>query len=555
MNPGRKCFSGGVRPTGLFITLSIVTLTLLLAWPRTAQAAGTWSQTGYMTGTTPGRSLHTATLLTDSRVLAVGGRNSDGNAVRSSTRFDPATGTWSNAAWLNNARYMHTATRLNTDWTLVAGGIGAGGTTLASAELYNPTTETWTDIDSMSTPRRNHTATLRYGSMVLVIGGEDDSGALASTEYYHVVWENWNSLNPMTYARTKHTATDMTDGNILVAGGQGADTPWLDNVEIFNTATGSWTGAESLHHPRNSHTATRLKDGRILVVGGYGVVGAILTSAELYDPAANTWDMMIGELAQGRYNHTATLLPDGRVLVAGGIGQDAEGMTIALDSAEIYNPATGNWSAADSLATARYAHTGTLLRDGRVLVAGGGRADGTSMTSAAIYDPFNFVRNCSFETASVDPGAHLLSGSTDIAHWTVGDDGIDYRGDWQAAEGRCSLDLNYLGAGSIRTYFSTTSVGKLYLLTFAMAGNPGGVQGIKTLRVTAGDQSREFYFDTTGKSADNMGWTSKSMIFKSNNPLTLLRFSSLTDGVFGPALDKVRVIRFNPPPPMMLLLN
>ena len=135
------------------------------------------------------------------------------------------------------------------------------------------------------------------------------------------------------------------------------------------------------------------------------------------------------------------------------------------------------------------------------------------MTSAEIYDPLNMVRNGSFETASVDPGEHLVSGSTAIAHWTVGDAGIDYRGDWQAAEGRRSLDLNYLGPGSIRTSFTTINQGQAYLVTFAMAGNPGGAQGIKRLRVTAGDQSQEFSFDTTGKSTDNMGWTNKSLIF------------------------------------------
>ena len=64
--------------------------------------------------------------------------------------------------------------------------------------------------------------------------------------------------------------------------------------------------------------------------------------------------------------HTATLLPNGQVLVAGG-----DGITGHLATAELYDPATGMWTATGSMATARFFHTATLLPNGQVLVAGG----------------------------------------------------------------------------------------------------------------------------------------------------------------------------------------
>src|SRR6266480_2125005 len=73
-----------------------------------------------------------------------------------------------------------------------------------------------------------------------------------------------------------------------------------------------------------------------------------------------------GSLATARFAYTATLLPNGKVLVAGGSDSNS-----ILARAELYDPASGTWSATGSLATARAYHTATLLPNGKVLVAGG----------------------------------------------------------------------------------------------------------------------------------------------------------------------------------------
>ncbi|CAN5481980.1 hypothetical protein BH18VER1_BH18VER1_18410 [soil metagenome] len=89
-----------------------------------------------------------------------------------------------------------------------------------------------------------------------------------------------------------------------------------------------------------------------------------------------------GSMNEARLWHTATLLRSGKVLVAGG------GVAGEIGSAEIYDPATGRWSTTGSLRTPRAFHTATLLPNGKVLIAGGtANSRGPDQASAELYDP------------------------------------------------------------------------------------------------------------------------------------------------------------------------
>ena len=102
-------------------------------------SSGTWSETGEMANTRIG---HTATLLSDGRVLVVGGTFSPVTEI-----YDPSMGSWSKAADALESRDGHTATLLMDGRVLVAG--GASGSRLqpfdvTSAEVYDPVADTWT---------------------------------------------------------------------------------------------------------------------------------------------------------------------------------------------------------------------------------------------------------------------------------------------------------------------------------------------------------------------------------------------------------------------------
>ncbi|MGA9721705.1 MAG: kelch repeat-containing protein [Candidatus Binatus sp.] len=166
------------------------------------------------------------------------------------------------------------------------------------------------------------------------------------------------------------------------AGGGATQTP----PAFVTNPQGNRVEALAMTSPRANAAAIRLRDGRILICGGTatGEVGGVVSSAELYDPAARTFTPT-GAMTVRRAGQTITILRDGRVVLTGGV-QNA-GFRSQLASAEIYDPATGTFSATGSMSTPREGHTATILRDGRVLIVGGSSNGVQTLGSAEIYDP------------------------------------------------------------------------------------------------------------------------------------------------------------------------
>jgi N-acetylneuraminic acid mutarotase len=153
-----------------------------------------------------------------------------------------------------------------------------------------------------------------------------------------------------------------------------------------------------------------------LVAGG--TVNAALVGirgAELYDPASGNWTAT-GSMTNERCAFTLTVLNNGKVLAAGGFGTNG-----ALSTAELFDPATGIWTPTGSLQVSRASHTATRLSDGRVLVTGGTDFTGAGINdptrpSAEIYDPAtgtwtltgSMTQPRQSHTATLLPGGHVL---------------------------------------------------------------------------------------------------------------------------------------------------
>jgi choice-of-anchor C domain-containing protein len=158
----------------------------------------------------------------------------------------------------------------------------------------------------------------------------------------------------------------------------------------------------------------------------------------------------------------------------------------------------------------------------------------------------NLVVNGSFEKPVAPwPGLGFSAGQF-FGHWYVGRGSVDLLGEnyWQNAEGVQSVDLSGLTHAAIGQKVPGT-VGQTYTLSFALAGNPEGGPGIKTMRVRwEGSTVATLMFDTTGHSGEDMGWIYYSFEVTATSSTPLLAFSSLTPGVYGPALDDVSLTAF-----------
>jgi choice-of-anchor C domain-containing protein len=158
----------------------------------------------------------------------------------------------------------------------------------------------------------------------------------------------------------------------------------------------------------------------------------------------------------------------------------------------------------------------------------------------------NLLLNGSFEMGpDVGDFLSLDKGSTALKGWIVTRGQIDYvNNQWIAADGGRCIDLHGSpGYGGVQQTFKTEK-GKKYKLTFMMAGNPDGAQGVKKLAASAAGKTQEFSFDVTGKTDKALGWKPMEWEFIATDDDTTLELYTLetTDPNCGPVIDNVKVV-------------
>lgn len=395
------------------------------------------------------RSLHTATLLNDGRVLVVGGDGgvpdygagvpkvgNQSKVLGSVEMFDPMTQTWAVLASVA-PRFGHSATLLNDGRVLIVGGTATQAGVLGSVEIFDPATRAWSAAPTLGVARAFHTATLLGDGRVLVTGGADATDAVTASEIYDPVSNSWAQPRNMNVPRVRQAAARLRNGNVLVAGGWN-QTGLLASAEIYDVTTNAWQSVANLPSARASVGAALLPSDKVLVLGQESVLydaventwqpsafidqgrptgvqlginattaivlsnGQVLAAAPhlffsteqqgIYDPVAKRWRQLTAR--PGDYT-TATLLADGSLLEIGGTG-GGSGNAIASDYLSlglvtIMNPATGTRITLGSNAHAGADSAATMLTGGQLLVTGGntGRVPSrlNATNAASSFDP------------------------------------------------------------------------------------------------------------------------------------------------------------------------
>jgi hypothetical protein len=409
-----------------------------------AQSPGAFGATASMT--IP-RVWHTATLLTNGKVLIAGGvqtvtevfGSNPGyiNLVTATAElYDPATGTFTPTGSMSMGRYLHAATLLADGRVLVSGGaIQSPQTqTTNTAEIYDPATGSF----SLTTPMMyNHAcqqALLLNSGQVLVAGGSDANGTGDNhPELFNPQTASFSSAGLMQGIGGENTcagqaAAVLTDGKVLLVSESGTAQAYDPTTQTFTPTVGGVDGAYNDGLP----TATLVADGTVLVAGGYSDSG-IIKIASTFDEASGLFTRS-GNMSTGYDASTATLLTDRSVLLA---GTCAAGISPASDS-DVYDPASRTFSHL-SMATPRCWHTATLLNNGQVLVAGGFTMNQYVTTaSAELYHP-----------ATVLPTPALFS----LAGNGQGQGAI-----WNATTGQIASSQNPASAGEILSMYTTNLI-------------------------------------------------------------------------------------------------
>jgi hypothetical protein len=208
------------------------------------------------------------------------------------------------------------------------------------------------------------------------------NSATTSAELYDPFTETFTGIGDVSSATNGawHTATLLFNGNVLIVGVG-------PQAKLYDPTTGSFSQTGPYADPSLAvDTATLLADGKVLITGCGVRCGIGVT--EIYDPGTNSFTPTGGPRpgcgeSTCWFDHvnTGTLLVDGKVLLAG-----SDELVWPAD-AEAYDPPTGVFTSIGKTAAPHAFSTATLLPgDGTVLVAGSQLIGGSGDPTAELYD-------------------------------------------------------------------------------------------------------------------------------------------------------------------------
>ncbi len=334
--------------------------------------------------------------LPDGRVMIVAGATNRllwQTALKTTDIFDPATHSFTRGPDLIQARATHTQTLLDDGRYLLAGGVNEKNIAVATCEVYDPKTGKFTAVGSLAYKRTYHGAVKMKDGRVVVIGGFEDMGAIlgaqqalesgrVQTEIFDPKTNLWSAGRSLRTGRGAPGVQDIGNGKILIIGGvykTPSSGPDLSlTCEIYDMTTGWITSARSVPVRTAWTTTYQLPGNKILMAGGNaGPSGSIRNytnfatkSCYIYDANTNLWSRA-GALPVATAGGRALTLRDGTLVIAGG-GDNTLYFPHGNKGLYSFNPTTRTWSTLGLLVEGRQSPEAFELQAGGIAVVGGG---------------------------------------------------------------------------------------------------------------------------------------------------------------------------------------
>jgi hypothetical protein len=259
------------------------------------------------------------TFLPDGRLLVAGGHVASYVGLADSTLYDPFSNTWKRTPPMNAARWYPTATSLPDGTALVISGTIDENTDNLLPQVYDPVSNTYRDLTSAQREMAYYPWMFVLSDGRLFCAGPRGRGLLLDTRGTG----SW-AYSAFTAGGTRSYGSAVMYGQdkVLIVGGGDPPKATAEIIDL-QAATPAWQATAPLSRPRRQHNTTLLPDGTVLVTGGSAGAGFNnktdpVRNAELWDPATGQWTLLAAEERFRGYHSTALLLPDGRVLSAGG---------------------------------------------------------------------------------------------------------------------------------------------------------------------------------------------------------------------------------------------
>eukprot|EP01046_Picozoa_sp_COSAG06_P015827 COSAG06_NODE_1027_length_11028_cov_3.385031_7_plen_561_part_00 len=201
-------------------------------------------------------------------------------------------------------------------------------------------------------------------------------------------WSAAGCMPSLPDPRAMHSVSCCADGRMVVCSGLNMGGADLMN-HLASTAlqwlpgTDTWSALPDLPAGRLGAASVGLPDGRTMLIGGV-CRGETLTSVLVLAADGSGWSDLV-PLTRARFL-AAVLVSNGKVLVAGG-KSGLGGTDTALNTAELWDPATQKWTALPPMAHKRISAAACVLPSGRVVVVGGQGADKVNRKDGEVFDP------------------------------------------------------------------------------------------------------------------------------------------------------------------------